>query len=130
MGVQTIGMNHITLRVPDIDRSVAFFRDVLGFDVQRPDEGLAMFFTGQTLIAIRSPLPGTPEGDRFSEYRVGVDHLAMTVPNEDELKKLVESLTEAGVETAGVETDDLTGKQYVAFRDPDNIQWECFLPLQ
>ena len=130
MGVKTTGVSHITLRVSDLDRSIAFYRDVLGFDVQRPADDLALFFSGPTLVGLRPPLEGTPEGDRFSEYRIGVDHLAFTVPDTDELEKLVEALREAEVETAGIETDEVTQKQYVCFRDPDNVQWECFLPLQ
>jgi glyoxylase I family protein len=88
-----------------------------------------MFFTGPTLIAIRTPLPGTPAGDRFSERRIGVDHVAFEVPDEAELHRLVFALDDAGVATQGVETDELTQRQYVAFRDPDNVQLECFLPL-
>jgi catechol 2,3-dioxygenase-like lactoylglutathione lyase family enzyme len=130
MGIQTTGISHINLRVSDIDRSIAFYRDVLGFDVHRPTDDLAVFSTGPTLIGIRPPLEGTPEGDRFSEYRIGVDHLAFTVPDLGELEKLVEALRAAGVDTAGIETDEMSQKEYVAFRDPDNVQWECFLPLQ
>src|SRR5687768_14079617 len=101
MGIQVTGISHITLRVPDIERSIAFYRDVLGFEVQRPSDDLAIFFAGSTLIGIRDPLEGTPSGDRFSEYRVGVDHLAFVVPGVEELEKLVEALRTAGVHTEG-----------------------------
>jgi glyoxylase I family protein len=128
--IQTTGISHITLRVNDLERSIAFYRDVLGLDVQRAADDLAIFFTGSTLIGLRPPLEGTAEGDRFSEYRIGVDHLAFTVPDVGELQKLVAALAENHVETAGIEVDETTQKQYVCFRDPDNVQWECFLPLQ
>ena len=39
-----------------------------------------------------------------------------------------ERLTAAGVETQGVERFAPTGNLYVAFRDPDNIQLEYWLP--
>ena len=31
-----------------------------------------------------------------------------------------------GVETAGVELDPVLNKEYVCFRDPDNVQWEFY----
>ena len=41
--------------------------------------------------------------------------------------EVVSALEEASVPTAGIETDPVLGKSYVAFRDPDNVQWEFYL---
>ena len=43
------------------------------------------------------------------------------------LDELVERLRAEGVETAGVEHDPVLDKDYVAFRDPDNVQWEFYM---
>ncbi len=126
MDIESIGIHHVTLRVADLERSRAFYHDVLGFDVQAPAPDLNFFQVGQTLIALRPPLDGTPAGDRFSEYRIGLDHLAFAVPGRAELNKAVGSLRSAGVQTAGVEVDPLLNKEYVCFRDPDNVQWEFY----
>jgi glyoxylase I family protein len=126
MKIQAGGMHHITIRVTDLDRSVRFYSDVLGFDVQAPAEDLAFFQVGPTLIVLRLPLDGTPEGDRFSEYRIGVDHLAFSVEERGELEKVVAALEEASVDTAGIEVDPVLNKEYVCFRDPDNVQWEFY----
>jgi catechol 2,3-dioxygenase-like lactoylglutathione lyase family enzyme len=56
-----------------------------------------------------------------------LDHLAFTAPGEAALHSLAEHLQASGVETKGVETYH-TGNKYVAFRDPDNIQLEYWLP--
>jgi hypothetical protein len=40
---------------------------------------------------------------------------------------LVGRLRGEGVETEGVETDPVLNKEYVAFRDPDNVQWEFYM---
>ncbi len=82
--------------------------------------------TGPTIIALRPPLEGTPENDRFSEYRIGADHLAFPVPGREALEAAVEVLRGAGIDTQGIENDPLLGKEYVAFRDPDNTQWEFY----
>ena len=126
MKIETGGMHHITIRVRDMERSKRFYADVLGFDVQTAAEDLAFFQVGQTLYVLRTPLPGTPEGDRFSEYRIGVDHMAFSVEDCAELEKLVGALGEAGVSTAGIEIDPVLNKEYVCFRDPDNVQLEFY----
>ena len=126
---QTTGIHHITLRVNDMEESRRFYQDVLGFDVQTPQDDIYYFVSGQTIVVLSPPLPGTPDGDRFSEYRIGVDHLAFTVQDRTELERLVASLREAGVETEGIEVEPKLGlnKEYVCFRDPDNVQLEFFM---
>jgi hypothetical protein len=70
------------------------------------------------------PLPETPPGDRFTERRTGLDHLAIGVPV-GEVARLAKVLGDAGVPNSGVKTDPL-GPAMITFRDPDNIQWEFF----
>jgi uncharacterized glyoxalase superfamily protein PhnB len=43
------------------------------------------------------------------------------------LEEVTAALERASVATAGVEMDPVLGKPYVAFRDPDNVQWEFYL---
>jgi glyoxylase I family protein len=127
MKIQGTGLHHVTLRLSDMNRSKEFYGDILGFDLQSPSDDLTFFVVGQTLIALRPPLEGTPPADRFSEYRIGVDHLAFAVTDRAELEKAVEALRTAGVHTEGIEVDPLLNKEYVCFRDPDNVQWEFYM---
>ncbi len=48
-------------------------------------------------------------------------------PTEAALHALADKLIAAGVDTKGVEIYAPTGKRYVVFRDPDNIQLEYWL---
>jgi glyoxylase I family protein len=131
MGFTFAGVHHITLNVTDLTRSREFYEGVLGLAVDQdfpPEPGyrgkLRLRLTDGTRIVLVPPLPGTPDGDRFSEYRIGLDHISLGVPG-DELERLAGALRRAGVQTSGIQHDAL-GPALVCFRDPDNIAWECF----
>ncbi len=92
--METPGLHHVILTVTDPNRSRAFYADVLGFEtVQMSDipgggfyfvSGGVMFF----FFPSRDPLPD----DRFSEFRVGLDHLAFTAPSREALDAFVATL--------------------------------------
>jgi glyoxylase I family protein len=123
--METTGLNHIIMTIKDVKTSQAFYGDLLGFEINPIADGF-FFRTGAVAIFFfpsSHPIPG----DRFNEFRIGLDHLSFTAPSEAALKSLAERLQAAGVDTKGVETYH-TGNRYVAFRDPDNIQLEYWLP--
>lgn len=123
--MQTSGLNHIILTVSDVARSRAFYGGLLNFDLNDIADGFYFVSGGVAFFLFPSRQPILD--DRFDEFRIGLDHLAFTAPDEDALQLLVEKLKAAGVETQGVELYH-TGNKYVAFRDPDNIQLEYWLP--
>jgi glyoxylase I family protein len=126
--MQTPGLSHIILTVSDLARSRKFYGELLGFQIQDIQfEGGSMFFfvVGGVAIWVLTH-PQTPPGDRFSEFRIGLDHLSFKAPDEAALKVVADKLIAAGVDTKGVETF-VSGNKYVAFRDPDNIQLEYWL---
>ena len=127
--VQIVGLNHLILTISDVARSRAFYGGVLGLELFDPpaNPGAGFYFdAGGTTVWFFPPSQPIP-GDRFSEQRIGLDHLGFTAANREALDRLAEKLVAAGVETKGVE-QFFTGNWYVAFRDPDNIQLECWLP--
>lgn len=124
--MNTPGISHIILTVSDLARSRAFYGDLLGFAVEDVPGGMFYFVTGGVGIWFLTHEQTAP-GDRFSEFRVGLDHLAFTAPDEAALRDLADKLLAAGVPTNGVETFAPTGNLYMAFRDPDNIQLEYWL---
>lgn len=142
MTVAVNGLHHVTIRVQDPDRAREFYEETLGLPfieipvdqafVQEwrgnPAEGtLLATQIGSTFLILAPPLEGTPDDDRFSERRIGVDHLAFGVDDPAVLEEVAAALEGASVPTAGVEVDPVLGKEYVAFRDPDNVQWEFYL---
>ena len=63
----------------------------------------------------------------FNPHTIGTDHIAMACTSVDELNRVAEGLTEEGIENTGVKMDPTLQKQYVAFKDPDKIQWEFYM---
>jgi glyoxylase I family protein len=135
-------LHHVAIRVQDPVRSRAFYEKALGLGFMEipvgsemtsiwkgsPSEGtLLATQAGSTFVILEPPLEGTPEDDRFDERRIGIDHLAFGVDDRATLDELVGRLREEGVETEGVEHDPVLDKDYVAFRDPDNVQWEFYM---
>lgn len=124
-------VHHLTLNVSDPNTSRRFYEGVLGLEVDQdfpPEPGhpgkLRVRLADGTRIVLVPPLPGTPEGDRFDERRVGLDHISVGMAA-SELEPLVAALRAAGIATEGIKRDKL-GPGVVCFRDPDNIAWECF----
>jgi glyoxylase I family protein len=120
------GFHHVTLSVTDLSRARAFYEGVLGLEVDQdfPGEKLRLRIGKTDRLVLHPPLPDTPSGDRFSEQRIGLDHLAIGVSSFQELERLAEVLRRNGV-AADLHHDPL-GPAIVTFRDPDNIQWELF----
>ena len=128
--METSGLNHVILTIGDTARSRAFYADVLGFEVQdlADESGGGFYFLAGATWFFCSPSRQPVPGDRFSEFRIGLDHLSFTAPSREALDALAARLKAAGVDTQGVERFESTGNWYVAFRDPDNIQLEYWLP--
>jgi len=121
------GFHHITLNVTDLARSRAFYERLLGLRVDQdfPGEKLRLRLPDASArLVLRPVLPGTPAGDRFSEYRVGLDHIAIAATRE-EVSRLAEKLRAAGL-AADLHRNRGSEHVMVTFRDPDNIQWEFF----
>ena len=64
------------------------------------------------------------KGERFSEFRTGLDHVALTVSSRADLLAWVNRLDELNVSHSEI-TEGAAG-WLVAFRDPDNIQLELY----
>ena len=107
------GLNHITLAVAELDRSLAFYRDLLGFSLRMRGASSAYLEAGTLWLALvedatvrRAPLP---------EYT----HLALSL-DELEFSPATERLKRAGVTCW--QTSDRANSFY--FLDPDGHKLE------
>ncbi|MGZ4644874.1 MAG: VOC family protein [Blastococcus sp.] len=118
-------LNHAVLYVRDVERSLAFYRDVLGFRVKVEIPGRAAFLPaeGSTndhdlgLFAI-----GTDAGpSQAGRGTVGLYHLAWEVDTLAELSRIREALLRAGALVGA--SDHATTKALYA-QDPDGLEFE------
>jgi catechol-2,3-dioxygenase len=116
-------LNHAVLYVGDVERSVAFYRDILGFRVIEDMVGLpgAVFLRapGSTndhdLGLFETGRPPAPPG------AAGLYHLAWEVDTLADLDDLAGRLTAAG---AFVGSSDHSTTKSLYGRDPDGIEFE------
>ncbi|WP_459645774.1 VOC family protein [Kineococcus sp. NUM-3379] len=138
MPIPVTGFAHVRLTVTDLRRSREFYDALFGWDVayELPDDAdeetrasLGFLFGGVVysfpggLFGLRPVAPGT---DRFSEDRVGLDHLALGVASRAELEAATGALDALGVAHEGIK--DLGAFLILEFRDPDGIALELFTP--
>jgi glyoxylase I family protein len=119
------GFHHVTLNVTDLSRARAFYEGVLGFEVDQdfPGRKLRLRVGESRARLVLCPPPGAVDADRFSEYRIGLDHVSFGASRAD-LGRLASALAAAGV-PANLSHDPL-GPAVLCFRDPDNIALEFF----
>jgi catechol 2,3-dioxygenase-like lactoylglutathione lyase family enzyme len=110
-----------------MQRTQAFYRDTLGLAQILDTPDLMAFMAGSLILAFRPAKPQHAEDKVFTPFNIGLDHLALACSSESELQRVAEELANAGVENTGVKMDNVLQKKYVAFKDPDRIQWEFYM---
>ena len=120
---KTPGIHHINLRCSDMDSSKKFYRDIIGFPIAIENDELFAFAVGGVFIVFKK----AGDNMKFNPFTIGTDHVAMACESEEELNRVAKALTDAKVENTGVKQDGTLQKLYVAFKDPDRIQWEFFM---
>lgn len=125
MKLRANGFSHLGLRVTNLTRARRFYVDTLGCPLLREADGGILIDMGGMLIALYETDPDAAPFDRFDPFRVGLDHLALTV-DPDTLEGLQHDLDEAGVRNHGIEEDPETHDRYISFYDPDGIAWELY----
>ena len=122
------GIHHVAILTDDYERSKAFYVDVLGFKIlgetyraERESYKLDLEINGQYQIELFS-FPEFKERASFPEQK-GLRHLAFAVENmEDSVAELV--LKEVDVQ--GIRIDELTGKKFCFFYDPNGQPLELY----
>jgi catechol 2,3-dioxygenase len=121
-----VDIGHVHLKVSDIDRALAFYRDVLGLDVMQRMGDQAAFLSaggyhhhiGLNTWESRGAVP-PPRGT------TGLYHVAMRYPSRAALGKALRRLVEAGVPLDGATDHGVSEALYL--RDPDQNGIELYV---
>jgi glyoxylase I family protein len=123
---------YIGLSVRDAKRSADWWQQLLGMEVEKEnfnqEHWPAPWNEVQLIHAEGGFQLGFIEhsqnsGELFSEFRTGLDHIEFEVSSYDELEQWRDRLDALRVPHSGIKDDHL-----IVVRDPDNIQFEFFLP--
>jgi catechol-2,3-dioxygenase len=122
-------LNHMVLYVRDVERSKAFYRDVMGFNVTIERPGRAAFLRANGsdnhhdlgLFNIGADAEGPTKGER-----VGLYHGAWELARLEDLVEVKEALVKAGALVG--ENDHGTSLSLYA-QDPDGNEFEVFWPV-
>ncbi len=121
-------IHHVAIICSDYEKSKKFYTEILGFEVEketyreeRDSYKLDLKIGGIYQIELFS-FVNPPERVNRPEAK-GLRHLAFEVDNIDET---VRELNEKGVVTEPVRTDEVTGKKFTFFTDPDKLPLEIY----
>ncbi len=122
------GIHHIAIICSDYDRSKHFYVELLGFPIlqetyreARDSYKLALQVGEQAQIELFS-FPHPPDRPNNPEA-CGLRHLAFKV---EDLDATVADLSGKGIEIEPIRLDELTGKRFTFFKDPDGLPLELY----
>jgi len=124
-------ITHIALTVRDLTVSVPWYEALLDAapvidEDTEPNFHHTVYLLGNgTLLGLHQHTTPAPN-ERFSEYRVGLDHVAFGCANRDELQKWSARLDELGIQHGDIK--DAPYGSGLSFRDPDGIALEFLAP--
>lgn len=111
-------LSHVIVYCSDMQRSIAFYRDQLGFPVKYESPGWSEFHTGATTLALHIGKPTERSKLPHGETRAGEAHLGLQVLD---IEKFYQEKKEKGVEFIMPPSMREFGQKLAIFLDPDGL---------
>jgi catechol 2,3-dioxygenase len=120
-----VRIGHVHLKVADLDRALAFYRDVLGFELtQRYGDQAAFLSAGGYHHHIGLNTWESQGGSPPHPGATGLYHLAIVYPTRAELADALRRLRNAGIPLEGASDHGVSEALYL--RDPDGNGVELY----
>ena len=118
-----VDIGHVHLKVSDIDRSLAFYRDVLGFEVtQRFGDDAAFLSAGGYHHHLGLNTWESRGGSPPPPGTTGLYHVAIRYPDRATLGDALQRLVEAGVPVSGATDHGVSEAIYLSDPDGNGIE--------
>jgi len=118
-------IGHVHLKVADLERSLAFYRDVLGFEVtQKLGSQAAFLSTDGYHHHIGLNTWESEDGRPPAHGTTGLYHVAILFPSEAEMAAAVRRVLNAGIPLEGAADHGVSEAVYL--RDPDSNGVELY----
>ncbi len=133
--MQLTGINHLAFITEDMEKTIRFYRDLLGMELESGigHDGYRHYFfrLGQAQVAFFEYEGARPMVRKFhgakTQEPLGFDHVSFTVASREGLFALKDKLEAAGVEVSGAVDHGIIWSIY--FFDHNNIplevSWDC-----
>jgi len=119
-------LGHLVYEVSDVERTVKFWTQVMGFvETDRNEIGMVFFRCGADHHAIGLK-PGKAKSRASSEEGLRMEHLALEVDNVDVLFKARDWLKKNNIPVVFEGRKGAGGNAAVHFRDPDGYEFELY----
>jgi glyoxylase I family protein len=126
--MKLLRLHHVAVICSDYQRSKRFYTEILGLAVisefyraERDSYKLDLALPGGSQIELFS-FPNPPKRPSRPEA-CGLRHLALEVAD---IKAAVQFIQQKGIEVEAIRVDELTGKRYTFFADPDGLPIEFY----
>jgi catechol 2,3-dioxygenase len=126
-----VDIGHVHLKVADIDRALAFYRDVLGFELQQRMGDSAAFVSARGYhhhlgFNTWESAGGTPP----PRGHTGLFHVAIRYPDRKTLADALRRLVEAGVPIEGASDHGVSEAIYLRDPDGNGVELYCDRPQE
>ena len=124
-------ITHVAVTVKDLAVSVPWYeslfdaKPVLDEDTDPDFHHTVYLVGGGMLFGLHQHKHGAPD-ERFSEFKVGLDHVAFGCADRKALEDWAQRLDALGIQHGGIK--DASYGSGLSFRDPDGIALEFFAP--
>jgi catechol 2,3-dioxygenase len=124
-----VRIGHVHLKVADLERAIAFYQGVLGFDVtQRMDRGAAFLSAGGYHHHIGLNIWQSAGGSPPPPGTTGLYHLAILYPTRAALADALRRLIRAGISLDGASDHGVSEALYLRDPDGNGVELYCDRP--
>lgn len=122
----------LALSVSDLDRSIAYYTDVIGLQVLERDEDEAVLGAGGRPLLVLEERPGAAEWPRAGQSYTGLYHFALLLPTRSDLGRWADHYLQTGLPlgqgdhlvSEALYLEDPDGHGIEIYRDRPREEWQ------